>query len=127
MLRAERAGAGASRDFYGSGPPVERERDIAAVATTRDQHGSSAATSTPMRRIRSACRACAASGHAAAPLPKSDELAPPHGLPLRPSMISYFVVGIPRSASQENWPPMAATGAALRIRAKAAILVAKPS
>jgi hypothetical protein len=25
-------------------PPVERERDIAAVATTRDQHGSSAAT-----------------------------------------------------------------------------------
>jgi hypothetical protein len=29
---------------------------------------------------------------------------------------------IPRSASQENWPPMAAT-AALRIRAKAAILV----
>src|SRR5262249_60702305 len=56
-----------------------------------------------------------------------DELAPPHGLPLRPSMISYFVVGIPRSASQENWPAMAATGAALRIRAKAAILVAKPS
>ena len=52
-----------------------------------------------------------------------DELAPPHGLPLRPSMISYFVVGIPRSASQENWPPMAATAAALRIRAKAAILV----
>src|SRR5262245_25388229 len=47
-----------------------------------------------------------------------DELAPPHGLPLRPSMISYFVVGIPRSASQENWPPMAATAAALRIRAK---------
>src|SRR6516164_3649109 len=54
---------------------------------------------------------------------KGHELAASHGLPLRPSMISYFVVGIPRSASQENWPPMAATAAALRIRAKAAILV----
>jgi len=52
---------------------------------------------------------------------KCDEFTPPHNLAFRPSMISYFVVGIPRSASQENWPPMAATATALRIRAKAAM------
>ena len=38
MLRAEGARAGARRDLFGIGLPVELERNVSAVAASRDEH-----------------------------------------------------------------------------------------
>ena len=56
VLGAERAAAGARRDFGGLGLPVERERDVPAMARSVNQHllqlATKAGQASPLRSLR---------------------------------------------------------------------------